>query len=203
MAFVRGSRLAALFVGMTFAVTLPHLAAPQSKSRHPGQVQEVLTRRPLPADVKAWPDEARSGSDGDCPTYGKSPIDITRAEPSDGRFAINIDAAVPSFRITYCLSGFVPRADIVPNRKPGSAVIPTPAQLSPLQQGGSTAELPELIVFRAIAALNDLSYLSASNPEIFNKTIEGLAGDLGRGNNRRGQIVNSLAGLARAWQGNQ
>src|SRR5262249_45388984 len=149
-------------VTVTLAVLTPSKEHPDAQQvlRHPGQVVVVVdssTRKPIAATVKAWPESVQTGIEGDCPTYGKKPIDAQQSNSSDGRFVLRIIATTNTYTTTYCANDVFPRVDRdLGNSGDGTPVIPTPAELYP--RAFDPTAYTRMVERRMIGLMNDLAY---------------------------------------------
>ncbi len=196
----RGFRgLLAAFVGLgSFAIGLPTLNAAQGLN-HPGRVVEMGANRPLSVDVKAWPESRQTGREGDCPVYGKAPLDSTQSVPADGQFRLRIEATKPTYTTTYCASGYYPRADRdVPNKEDGSPVIPNPVEMYSRKNDQTAYTL--IVRSKTASLLNDLAYLQSINPEGFNKVVAALGSDIGTNFPMRQKAVFTVRDLILEWR---
>ncbi len=146
-------------------------SAPQSQP-HPGRVVEYGPNgRPLSVMIKAWPESTQTGQEGKCPLYGKSPLDSTQSSSSDGSFTLKVDPMVNTYTVTYCASGYYPRAD-KDLRASTLYVTPRPVRMYPSNtEAGLDADL---IRTETISALNNLAYLRSIDSKKFDNAIKDL-----------------------------
>jgi hypothetical protein len=189
-------------VALGFALGTVWSAFGQPSSRagyeHPGKAVNIISYTPIYAEVKAWPQSVRSGNAGDCPLYGNTPIDSTMSTPG-GDFALAIPPSNRTYTVTYCASGYQPRADRdLPNRQNRSPVIPMPAGLYPLNNQNNDA-LGDVIERQAVGAVNNLAYLRSVNADRFNVVMSRLAEDVGTDSQSRAAAIRALASLVAEW----
>lgn len=161
-----------VFCALTLAVVVTAIARttsiPQAQMR-PGRVIEFRSNGPLAVAVKAWPESGQTGSEGNCPLFGKSPYDSTESSPKDGSFTLKIDPKVNTYTVTYCANGYYPRADR-DLRATNPYVTPRPVRLYP-QDAGLDAGVVRMEV---VAALNNLAYLRSVDSNAFDAAIKDL-----------------------------
>ena len=148
----------------------------QQSLQHPGQVLLVdkAGNRPIELDIKAWPESKETGKQGDCPLFGKAPLDATRSEGKEGHFRLKVDARNRTYTTTYCGSGIFPRADPdIVNVRDGTTVVPMPVEVyaRDYDRAAYQAALEQKIV-RLIGLLNDLSYYQRVNADGFEGTMK-------------------------------
>jgi hypothetical protein len=159
-------------------------------------------RKPLGALVTAWPDQTRTGLNGSCPMYGTKALDTTTSLAStDGRFKLMIDQSQRTYTVVYCLNDFVPRVDFMSNRKDGTPVVPTPAELWPAKIDEAAAQTFDDDVERVVlGSLNNLSYLMTVDDRRFQASIEGLASGFSDGSQRRAASIRSFREVVMGWR---
>jgi hypothetical protein len=125
--FRSGSLLALVWIA-----TLTVAQAP-SFNDHPGTVVDALSHTPIEAEATAYSSSQKNGGSGDCPTYDGQ-LFQTSSVHSSGEFTLRIPAAVPSFSVVYCQSGYAWfLAPGIDNSQSGSQVDPHPVPLYPNQ----------------------------------------------------------------------
>jgi hypothetical protein len=197
MVYRHAAAFALVALGFALGHTWTALGQPAQRSfHHPGRVLDIQRNTPVDASVKAWPQSEQSGSSGDCPIFGSEPDDATTA--IGGQFLLNIDKSKRTYTVTYCASGYVPRADRdIPNHM-DNRVIPFPVQLVRMSPDSKEA-VGDAIERRVIALLNDLAYLKTVDPSGFSERINTLASDVGSSSNRRAGTIRALAELVQNW----
>ena len=139
----------------------------------------------------------KSGTSGNCPVFGKEPLDAATTA-QDGNFEITIDKNKATYTVTYCTNGYFPRADRdIPNHESEEKVIPTPAQLMPLEAVRQANFLNRAIERKVIASLNDLAYLNSIDEKSFLTATANLANAMRP--EKRGAIIISLGQLVSDW----
>lgn len=166
---------------------------------HPGRVLEMSSNKPVAADIKAWPDSKQTGSQGDCPLFGISPLYATQSEiQTEGQFRLDIDSEANTYTATYCAQGFYPRADRdLRNRDNGSKVLPFPVRL--VKRGEDIATLEPMLRDRVVSFLNDLAYYRSVDAEKFGKIMKSVAEDVGKNSPQRAKAVMGFAEAVSAW----
>lgn len=189
-------------VGLGIAIGAGWSAFGESAQRqnwHEGRVVEHETRKPLDASVVAWPEMKRTDMSGSCPAYGSKALDTQTSQ--GGEFKILIDRSQRAYTLVYCLNDFVPRVDFMSNRKSGTPVDPTPAQLWPVKIEPGAAEGFDLQVGRTVLGLlNGLAYLMTVDEGRFNESIEQLAADFSDTSGPRAATIRRLRTLASNWK---
>jgi hypothetical protein len=141
----------------------------------------------------------RTGTSGDCPLFGKAPLASTNSS-GDGRFSLAIDKEKRTYTVTYCVNGYVPRADRdLPNTANGTPVIPNPARLWPVTVKPTEAAFHEAIERRVLASMNDLAYLHSVSPEQFGRGMSDLARTLKLSSDNDAAVVDNLSRLVQSW----
>lgn len=177
-------------------VELPVEAFAQQVKSHPGVVVELGTRRPLAVDIKAWPETQQSGKQGDCPLFGRAPLDATRSFTS-GEFQLGIDNKHPTYTVTYCAEGYYPRADRdLRNELDRSPVIPRPVELH--RRGASSGLYADAVSYKTLALLNDLAYLNSINPSQFLEVVQ-LVSKGSPDEAKRQQLLKQLFEIISQW----
>ncbi|MDX6444434.1 MAG: hypothetical protein QOH71_1508 [Blastocatellia bacterium] len=162
-----------IVVVCAFALTLLLTAfetvavAPQAQPR-PGRVVEYGSNGPLAVGIKAWPESSQTGTEGNCPLYGKAPLDSTESSSKDGSFTLKIDPKLNTYTVTYCANGYYPRADR-DLRASNPFVAPRPVRL--YSQGPLDATLVRMEV---VNALNNLAYLRSIDSSAFDSALKDL-----------------------------
>jgi hypothetical protein len=165
---------------------------------HEGRAIEHEARKPLDASVVAWPEMKRSSMNGSCPAYGSKALDTQTSH--DGGFKISIDQSQRTYTLVYCLNDFVPRVDFMPNRRNGTAVEPTPAELWPVKIESGASESFDIQVGRTvIGLLNNLSYLMTVDENRFAESINRLASDFSDTSSGRAATIRNVRALASSW----
>jgi hypothetical protein len=168
---------------------------------HPGKTVDWRTGGPVRASVRAWPKSTITSRTGDCPLFGDEPLDSTTSA-SDGRFELIVDKNKGTYTVTYCTSGYFPRADRdIPNRDNETEIIPTPAKLMPLPTGNQAlqGELNNAIESELIGALNNLAYLNSIDGKQFLTTTSNLASTTRSSSEKRASVINRFAELVLDW----
>jgi hypothetical protein len=174
-------------------------AEAQKVLKHPGRIVEMGANRPLHVDVKAWPESSQTGKEGECPLYGRAPLDSTSSDPKDGRFLLQVDATKRTYTTTYCASGFYPRTDRdIPNRGDGSPVIPNPVEM--LSRTSDRRAYESSVRSKTTALLNDLVYLESINPGAFYEAVATLASDIGADFPARKKALFTVRELILEWK---
>jgi hypothetical protein len=169
--------------------------------RHPGKTVDWQTGGPVRASVRAWPKSTITSRTGDCPLFGDETLDAATSAP-DGRFELIIDKNKGTYTVTYCTSGYFPRADRdVPNRENEAEIIPTPAKLMPLPTGNQAFRegLNNAIESELIGALNNLAYLNLIDEKQFTNASSSLASTIHSSSERRASVINRFAELVQEW----
>jgi hypothetical protein len=186
-----------------FAVTTLWSAfgqAPTSSNtsyEHPGRAVDIISYAPVNASVKAWPQSLRTGTAGDCPLYGNTPLDATITHGGD--FALVIPTSNHTYTVTYCASGYQPRADRdLPNRGNRSFIVPMTAGLYPLNNQNNDA-LADAIERQAVGAVNNLAYLRSVNADQFNTVMNRLAEDIAADSQSHAAAIRALSSLVAEW----
>jgi len=171
----------------------------QQRLKHPGRVVDMKTGQPSAVDVKAWPEAKKTGEEGGCPLYGKSPLDSTASDiGKNGSFELKVDASKPTYTTTYCAAEYIPRADRdLRNEKDGSPVVPIPVEV--LKRDTDTATYTWLIRKKTIGILSDLSYLETFDPKMYNAVMETLIGDFQKISPNRAELLHSFKNLVHYW----
>ena len=170
----------------------------QKQYFHEGRVIDHESRKPLDASVLAWPEMKRTSMDGSCPAYGTKALDSQTS--NGGGFKISIDQSQRAFTLVYCRNDFVPRVDFMPNRRNGTLVVPTPAELWPVKIEPAAAESFDIQVERTvIGLLNNLGYLFAVDEKRFTESINQLASDFSDASSGRAATIRNVRTLAGSW----
>lgn len=163
-------RHVSIAITLTLSSFPPIVSAPQFQSL-PGRVVEWPTNRPLGVMVKAWSESSQSAQEGDCPLFGKFPLDSTQSKSTDGTFQLKVDPKNRTYTVTYCAYGYYPRADRdLPSETP--YVVPRPVKMHPLTPGKRLDA--NFIKAETVSALNTLAYLRSINSDQFDKVVNEL-----------------------------
>jgi hypothetical protein len=153
----------------------------------------------MEVDIKAWPESKETGKQGDCPLFGKEPLDATRSRSGDGRFELKVDAARRTYTTTYCSHGVFPRADPdLGNLSDGASVVPTPVEL--YARGNDSAVYERIVEQKVIGLLNDLAYLQTINADGFSATVNKLSATLEPRDSQRARVLRDVDSLVRGWK---
>lgn len=186
-------------VGLVIVVSGGFLESAQQSFRHPGRVVEMDTRRPLQVDIKAWSQSDQTGNEGGCPRYGESAMDSTTSVPSDGRFLLRVASNKTTYTVTYCATGYYPRADRdVPNRDDGTPVVPDPVEIYPRKSDRRVYN--QVVTSKVVALLNDLAYLETVSPEQFQIALRNLASDISKSSPSRAQVIQGVSNSVLRWK---
>ena len=172
----------------------------QQRLKHPGQVVDMKTGQPLSVDVKAWPESKRTGEEGGCPLYGKSPLDSTTSDiGKKGSLELKVDASKPTYTTTYCAAEYFPRTDRdLRNEINGSPVVPTPVEV--LKRETDMATYTSIVMQKTIGILNDLSYLESFNPKMYNQIMVELVMDLEKVSPNRVKLLYNFKNMIQNWK---
>lgn len=168
---------------------------------HEGRTIEHEFRKPVSASVVAWPEMKRTSMNGSCPAYGSKALDTqTSSEAYGGAFKISIDQSQRTFTLVYCLNDFVPRVDFMQNRKDGTSVDPTPAELWPVKiEAGARESFDDQLGRTVIGLLNNLNYLMTVDEKRFTESINRLASDFSDTSSGRAATIRNVQTLVRGW----
>ena len=167
--------------------------------KHPGWVVDMITDQPVSVDVKAWPESSKTGDEGGCPLYGKSPLDSTISDiKKNGSFELQVAASKPTYTATYCAAGYVPRADRDRrNQDDGSTVQPIPVKVLKRDTDKKTYKI--LIERKTADILNDLAYLQSSNPKMYEEVMVTLAKNVAKFSTRHAEMLYTFKNIIQNW----
>jgi hypothetical protein len=142
---------------------------------HSGVVRDRATGKAIEANVRAYASEKGRTNSGSCIAYEDN-IHSTESDPVTGHFSVIVKRTLPSYVITYCRNGYIPRAETTnSNLADGTPVRGDPVALFP----DSVNEKEYVAALRAelTRSASELRYMSRARPEHYSLAIKTLSAD--------------------------
>lgn len=149
-------------------------ARAQGPNQHRGQV--VIAGREeegVFAQVTAYESDTPPNKQPGCPKFDKQLTQVN-SDKADGRFTLTLGPTPPSYVVTYCAGGYVPRVDRALQNVPNEPVLPKPVPL--VQTNAKADEMMRILGAEFRSFTSNISYFRQANPDAFNDAITSAFG---------------------------